>query len=1181
MTKVSESWEVTRMPNWTEEQKKAIDSRNGSILVSAAAGSGKTAVLVQRVIERLTDEDNPCPADRLLIVTFTRAATAQMKDRIYRALMSEIEKNPESDLLKRQALLLPFAKISTIDGFCNDIVRENFNDIDISPDFGILDNSQLMLMCDDAVSAVMDELYKENSPQFRELVGIMANGTDDSALTGLICKLYNDSMAFARPEAFLDGLLSAYKTDAPLREQAWGKTVIKYAEESIEYCRMLCEKMLEIAKEDPTVENSYGSGISNNIAALAELARTVEGGSWDEARNAVCSASVLTLGRLPSKYSSAQSESVKALKTVFSDRLKKLTPLFCVSEEENRQDTEYLRPIAEKLIFAVKRYGEILAEEKKKANSYDFSDICHFALKLLVGFDGDGNAVKTALAQKLAESFEEILVDEYQDVNDLQNTLFWAVSRDDSNLFTVGDVKQSIYRFRQAMPEIFLSRRDALDDFEGDNYPAKITLDRNFRSRSGVTENINFLFSQIMSRQMGSVEYNRSEYLVAAADYEACDFPEAEMYVLGNMSGKADRDVEAQFIADKINEIIASGMKVKDGDGYRKATYRDFCILMRSAGGGRAEIYEKVLAENCIPAYVESKTGFFASPEISTMLSLMRVTDNPVQDVPLLAILLSPIFGFTADELAQMRINERKKPIYHCVRKAAADGNKKCQSFLEKLEELRMLSVTLPCNRFLEEMYDRTGYKAIATALPNGDLRKANLNRLVDYAEKYEESGKRGLSGFIRFIDRIQRRNSDLESAASVSEAADVVHIMTIHKSKGLEYPVCILADLSSAFNDDAAKGVAAYHPDLGICFDRRDSVRKCKYPTVGKKAIGIAERLSGRSEELRVLYVAMTRAKERLICVTRYNNPEKKLAVCRAEVGRAEHIMPFALLSKSSMADWLLLGFIRHPDAAPLWNKSSPITLPATAHMHFELVDEVSAPCKMESAEETAEVDPSLLEEIKKRTEYVYPYSELAGIMAKVAPSDLEKAEFSTEFFASEKPQFLSKSGMNPASRGTATHKFMEFFDYSAESFDVDAQAERMVAEHHLTEDEAKILERDKLRKFFDSDIAERIKNSPLLLREKKVTVGVRAGEIYPNITDETAEEMIVVQGYVDCAFEEDGGLVIVDYKTDRRADDDVLRNRYKNQLKLYEYALHECTGKRIIGTVIYSFDLGKAIDL
>lgn len=1169
------------MPEWTKEQKNAIDSRNGSILVSAAAGSGKTAVLVQRVIERLKDENKPCSADKLLIVTFTRAATAQMKERIYRALSDEIAKNPENEHLKRQLLLLPFAKISTIDSFCNDIVRENFHEIDIAPDYGILDNSQLVLMRDDTASRVLDELYRENSPEFTELVGLTSSGTDDSNLANLICNLYEDSRAFARPLEFIENLTNAYHTDEPLTQNPWGKTIINYTRDAIEYCLLLCEKLRQCAAEDEVVAEKYGDGISTYALKLNELNKMLQNGSWDEIRQALSSQKFGALGRLPAKYSSDASESAKSIKKLICDTVEKVSELFCASEEQNCDDTAYLAGVVEKLTFAVLRYAELLNEEKRRVNGYDFSDICHFALNLLVSYDENGNAHKTPLAQNLSESFEEILVDEYQDVNDLQNTLFWAVSKNENNLFTVGDVKQSIYRFRQAMPEIFLSRRSGLAEYTNGNYPAKITLDRNFRSRSGVTENINFLFSQLMSEKTGSVSYDDGEALKAAAQYDECDFPQAELLVLGDIEGGVSRETEAQLIAQKINEIIKSGMQVKDKNGSRGVTFSDFCILLRSASNGKAELYAEVLAQNGIPAYATGQSGFFAAPEVSMMLSLMRVTDNPMRDVPLLAVMLSPIFGFTADELSLLRISERKMPIYHCVKKAAENGNEKCRSFLSRLDELRLLSATLPCDRFLEEMYAVTGFKAIVLAMKNGSRRNANLNMLVEYAAKYEEAGKRGLSGFIRFIDRVREKNSDLESAADASESANVVHIMTIHKSKGLEFPVCILADLNNQFNDDISKSSVAYHPDLGLCFDRRDIKRKCKYSTVGKKAIGIAERISGRSEEMRVLYVAMTRAKERLICVTRYNSPQKKLSALRCEIGTEKTILPFSLISKSCMADWVMLGYLRHPDAAVLWDKAAPTVLPAAAKMNFEIVRKLEAVQSEDEAVQKATADNELIELVKERTEYMYPYASLAGIMAKAAPSELESAELSTEFFACERPQFISKNGMNSANRGTATHKFMEFFDYSEHTLDIDAQIEKMLRENRLTEDEAKVLEKNKLRQFFESDIAKRIANSPMLLREKKVTVAIRAAEIYPDIDKNSADEKIVIQGYVDCAFEEDGGLVLVDYKTDRRVDDDDLRKRYRKQLKLYEYALHECTGMKIHGTVIYSFDLGKCIEL
>lgn len=1169
------------MPEWTREQKKAIDSRGGTILVSAAAGSGKTAVLVERIIKRLMDTDNPCSADRLLIVTFTRAATQQMKDRIFRALSDEIRKNPSDEHLKKQAVMLPFANISTIDGFCNDIVRENFQDIDIAPDYGILDSSQLSLMQADAVSQVMDEMYKENSPDFIELVNTLSGGTDDKAVTDLIMKIYNGSQAFARPDEWLDGLVGVYDDERPLREQQWGRIIVDYARECVEYCLMLCIKTEKCAEEDATVAERYGGNIAEIREKLNELFSTINSGTWDDIRNGLLTVKFGNLGRLPTGYASPQASFVKSSKTAIADHLKKTAKLFCASEAENAEDMKYLEPVARKLICAVRRYGEILSQEKKNVNAYDFSDICHFALDLLVRFEENGTAVKTRLAESLSEKYVEILVDEYQDVNDLQNTLFRAVSRNSENLFTVGDVKQSIYRFRQAMPEIFLRERDSLEDYKDGNYPAKITLDRNFRSRRGVTENINFLFSQIMSREMGSIDYNENEALVAAADYEPCDFPQTELCVVGDLGRTVSREDEAQVIADKINSMIAEKMTVRDKDGYRSVSYRDFCILMRSANDGKAELYADVLAKNNIPAYVASKSGFFASPEISMMLSLMRITDNSIQDVPLLAVMLSPIFGFTPDELARLRISERRKPIYHCVVGAAENGDEKCIKFLEALDRLRMLSATLSCSSFILEMLEITGFRSVAAAMKDGAGKSANLNMLVDYATKYEESGRRGLTGFIRFIDRIQRQNGDLESAGDVSEAADVVHIMTIHKSKGLEFPVCIIADLSAKFNDDFSRSSAAYHPDYGICFDRRDQKRKCKYATVGKKALGVAEKKSGYSEELRVLYVAMTRAKEKLICVARYNNIEKKLSELASELNADKPISPFTVISKGSAADWVVTGFLRHPDAACLWNGESPMTLPAAAEISVEKICDISSPEEIIAQTETAEADEDLLQEIKERVEYEYPYSSLSGIMAKSAPSDFESDGFSTEYFASAKPQFLSKSGVNPASRGTATHKFMEFFDYTAEKCDIDGQIERMLSEHHLTTDEAKILERGHLRSFFDSELAARIKKAPLLLREKKVTVGIRAGDLYSDVDDNAADEMIVIQGYVDCAFEEDGKLVIVDYKTDRNVDDDTLRRRYGQQLKMYEYALHECTGMEIKGTVIYSFGMDKAVDL
>ena len=1173
------------MPEWTSEQLKAIDSRNGTVLVSAAAGSGKTAVLVERVIRRLMDKEKPCSADRLLIVTFTRAATQQMRERIFEAISEKLRENPEDAHLKRQLVLLPFANISTIDSFCNDIVRENFHSLELTPDYKLLEGAQLKIVEADAITRTLDELYKENSDEFSELLNVLANGTDDSALSDLILRLYRNSTAFARPNVWLDSLVEEYKSEKPLARSRWGGIIVNQVEETVRYCRQITDKMRICLENDDTVREKYSDNVYEIETCLEALKTIIEARDWNSIKDAVSSFKLSNMARLPRGYSSYESEFIKTQKKNVYDKIRGLAKLFCATEEENREDMEYLRPIAEKLISAVKRYGEILLEEKTKINSVDFSDISHLALNLLVSYDENGEPVKSELAQTISEKFDEILVDEFQDINEIQSTLFWAVSQNDTNMFTVGDVKQSIYRFRQAMPEIFLKRRDSMENYVDGNYPAKIILDRNFRSRSGVTENVNFVFRQIMSEKAGGLEYDRNEELVAAAKYEPCDFAQTELHIIGNLEDKVNRDIEAQHVADIINEMISDKMQVTDKNGTRDAEYRDFCILMRATGGGRAEIYKDVLAQNGIPAYVSNKAGFFAASEINSMLNLMRVIDNPIQDIPLLAVLLSPFYGFTADELAKMRIDERKKPLYHCLLNSAENGNEKSKKFIESLGNLRMLSATLSCSDFVRELYEITGCKAIASAMKNGSQRKANLNLLVDYASKYEDSGKRGLSGFIRFIDRVQRQNGDLETASDISEAANVVRIMTIHKSKGLEFPVCILADLNGKITNDNQRGVAAFHPDYGICFDRRDGRTRCRYTTVGRKALTIAENDSAVSEELRVLYVAMTRAKEKLVCVTRYDNISKKLGEMATLINGKEPVNPFLILNRNCMADWIVTAFLRHPDAEPLRKLAGEENLPvldAKERISVQIVDDVTEYSISEVEEETdCEADDAMLEEIKERIDYEYPYAALAPVMAKSAPSDFEKTDFDSRYFAASKPQFLSKSGMNPAARGTATHKFMEFFDYNADSYDISEQAERMVRDNHMTQNEANVLEKDKLSRFFESEIAERIKKSPLLMREKKVTVGRKAGELYPDLPENVRDETVVIQGYVDCAFEENGELVIVDYKTDRNVTMEELRERYRMQLKMYELAMSECTGKKVKGTIIYSFDNGTFIEL
>ena len=1170
------------MPEFTHAQKQAVESRNGTILVSAAAGSGKTTVLVERVIQRLADKENPCPADSLLIVTFTKAATAQMKEKIAAALEKRLDENPSDEHLLKQRMLLPFAKISTIDSFCGEIVRENFQALGISPDFKMLEENELAVMRGDAVSSVLQNAYSQNDEGFKRLLEMFVSGSDDKAFSGLILSIYKNSRAFPFPEKWLDSLVEPYSENKDVMSTVWGAFLKKYLTSVADYCISILTQALELfEKNDSTVYECCSSAFSSFIKIFESFRECVNNDSWNKIIHSLDSYdSGLRIG-YPRGYRSFFLDMAKALKSEISDIVNKKIKekIFCCTQDEFIEDNEYVLPAVKKLITLVKEFGREFSALKSASDGADFSDVVENALKLLIkGVDENGNPIKTELAENLCSRYSEILVDEFQDINETQNMLFKAISKNESNLFMVGDVKQSIYNFRQANPEIFLNRRKALDYFEGNNYPAKINLDYNFRSRKGVTDFVNFVFSQLMSEDLGGLKYDDSETLKPKATYPETDQPGAEVHFVCMDDGlRIEREGEAQYIADYIRKQIEEGLTVTDGDTQRPASYRDFCILLRNANN-RADIYADVLNKNSIPCYVASKTGFFDAVEIKTAISLMEVVDNPVRDIPLASVLISPIFGFTPDELAVLRCSSpEEKSYYACVKNAAHNGKKKCIDFLNTVKRLRALSVTLGAGEFVREMLLSTGYDCIVSAMPGGDARKANLAMLLEYAEKYEQSGHTGLSGFLRFIDKVRRQNGDFEIANSISESADTVKIMTIHKSKGLEFPVCILADCSSKFNIDNS-GIA-FDPKYGVAFKRRQGYNS--FETLAFRAVRTAHEIAERSEEMRVLYVALTRAKEKIVCVIRDDNPEKSISKILLSPERNTSIHPIRLLSCSKMADWLMLACMRHFDFSVLpcvSQVSGRKIVPSESDVLFT-IGETALNYESEEKDKKLmpEPDSDLLSELKSRLEYRYPYSDLLSLTAKVSPSMLENHGDILAHFASSEPDFVRKGALSGASRGTAVHKFMEFCDFTGETGSIKSQALQMVKENKLSEAEEKVLDYNVLERFFKSDIAARIRKSDRLEREKRVTFTVPARDIYPVDSDEE----ILVQGYIDCAFEENGKWVVVDYKTDNVSQVSELCERYSAQLKMYERALKECTGIEVSETVIYSLKLTETISI
>lgn len=1175
---------------WTTDQQHAIECCKGSVLVSAAAGSGKTTVLVERVIRRLTDEDNPCSAEDLLIVTFTRAATAQMREKIGTAILKRLSEDPTDRHLRRQYMLLPFAKICTIDSFCNDLVRENFHALGISPDYSLLDNETAVIMKNDVCEAMLERAYEEDSDgSFSGLSDMMSSGSSDEDFAKLIIKMYDISTAYPFPDLWLDSLIEEY-SQPDINKSCWGGIIKKYVCDMLDYCVSSSNDMMAAMESDPIVADAYGAAVQSDINMYAELREKVNR-DWDEALEAFKTVKYMSLGRVPKGYESETKNVVTTARKKLKDLLKKVPGIMCVSSEEHADDMRLLRDPVTKLIELVKQFGREYSAEKDKMNSADFSDILHRALNLLAVSDGSGGYIKTDLARELSSHYVEILVDEYQDINEAQDMIFKAISADENNLFTVGDVKQSIYRFRQAMPEIFLRRRSTTHSFESGKYPLGITLGSNFRSRVGVTSCVNYIFRQLMSTEAGELEYDDSEALNAAAKYPERDTPDCELHVVTDKGNRADTlEAQARYVARYIDRTVREGKTlVTKGGALHPASYGDFCILLRTAKNV-SSVYANALSERGIPVFSPETGGFFEAAEISFILSLLRVLDNPVQDIPLAAVMLSPLFGFSAGELADIRASAKERleagetePLYRSVAASADEGDEKAAAFLKKIESLRRLSLTLSAGELVRRVCEETGFDAIAGAMPDGERRRLNIGLLCDYAEKYEAAGNLGLSGFIRFIDKVARTSGDLATAARPSENADIVRIMTVHQSKGLEFPICIFADMQHAFNERDNTESVLISSSAGLGMKRRTEDGISVYDTASRRAAVITSERMGRSEEMRVLYVALTRAKENLVMVTSVPNPEKGLAKVAVECGIGERANPFAVLRINNFSDLVLTALMRHPAADELRKLSGvdvPIFLPEKDRFKLKVVVSDSESFMTESAnEQKIAAKPVFFDEVCERLDYSDPRSVLSSVPAKRAASDGSERGINREYFASSRPAFMSSGGLTPAQRGTATHKFMQFSNYAAARADIESELARLVDGGFLSEDEGKAVNVSAAKRFFMSSLAERIFASDNVMREKKFAALFPAKFFYPELTGEAAEEKIVVQGIADCVFVEDGKLVIVDYKTDTGVDAEALLDRYSAQLGIYREALSQALGMPVKETLLYSFFMNSTV--
>lgn len=1172
---------------WTENQKKAIEARGSEILVSAAAGSGKTAVLTERVKNILADTENRTSVSELLVVTFTKAAAGEMKDRISAALKAEISKSKDPTYIKRQISLLPTADICTIDSFCAKTVREHFHSAGTSPDFKILDENDNTVLMNETAGEVISQLYEKGGSDFETLNTMFLTDRDDSRLSSVIISLYKFSRSYPSPEKWLSELNEWFSPKKSVDETPWTGIIFDYA-------KLMCDYYIGLFNNAVFYMNEAGGFNSDCISVfegtadnLSEIYINAKKGDWDGFVKRLYDSPVI-----PYKFMMKNvDEDVKSyIKYVYSSCKKGIEDLqgkTLPSSAEHSADIENLYPAVSVLVGAVNMFSEILLEKKTALDTFSFDDILHKCINLLVEFN-DESYEKTAVADELSKIYSEILIDEYQDTNEAQNIIFESISRQKSNFYCVGDVKQSIYRFRLASPELFMKMRRELPDYNGDKVPSQITLEKNFRSRKGITDAVNYTFSKLMSRDVGDISYDKREYLYCGANYEnELQLTETELHLLDVRRLKvSDAAVlEAEHIAEYIKKTVCSGATVRDGAGCRPVTYNDFCVLMRSTKN-RSALYSETFNKLGIPTSFVSDGAIGFSKETELLISVIKTVANPLLDIHLTAFLMSPLCGFTADELSEIRLIDKNADLFLNLAKYAK-SNSKAELVLKKLALYRNISVAYPVSDFVKFIIDDTSIGSVYLSTENGEERVSNIAAVKKAAKAFTDSGRRGLSAFIRYLDNMVE-NGSLKNDTGALLLESSVKIMSIHKSKGLEFPYVIIADCGKKFNLSDSRDILTVSRETGIGLKIRNDEQFTQYNTLSSVATEKAIIKGEISEELRVLYVAMTRAKEHLIfsCPLYFDTVLERVHFsCISADSTAIH--PFSVLSASSICEWLLYVFALHPDCGELRELAGVKAGFEEKTSEFNLIfeyedlrgresDEEKAP----EATEKALPDKAIIDEIIKRTSFKYPYDELSGVLAKRTASSYEAETGKREFFASAKPK-LACEKLSGAEKGTAVHKFLELSDFSVASKDVDAEVTRLVAEKLLTTEDADVLDRAAVNAFFDSPVGKRLLNSDRVVKEYEFSVLRKACEIYEGLSENSKNERIVVEGKLDCAFFEPDGAILIDYKTDNISDESVLISAYRQQLMIYKDALQECEDVKVKEIYIYSFKLKKFIEL
>lgn len=1239
--------EVIIRMKWTNDQQKIIDLRNRNILVSAAAGSGKTAVLVARIIALISEGENPIDIDRLLIVTFTNAAAQEMRERIGKAIEEKVRANPENSHLQKQMTLIHSAEITTIHSFCLNVIRNYFNLIELDPSFRIADEAELTLLKSDVLGSLLEEYYEEGDNKFLKFIECFSSGKTDKQIEDLVLKLHQFSMSYPWPEQWLEGRKGTFslKSIEEMKEMDWMKSFITYLESIVGDLVKRCEEAISLCNEVDGPK-AYLKALEDDYNLLMQFLNLKDYEEYEKVFDS------LNFTRLSSKKEDGVNEGIKNRVKAIREEIKKTIGdikknYFFQSTKEMFHDLVGMKEQMEVLIDLTMEFQEAYAKKKRDKNIVDFNDLEHFALNILTTHTENG-VIPSVAANDLSEHYEEIMIDEYQDSNFVQETILNSISKERygrPNLFMVGDVKQSIYKFRLARPEIFMDKFHTYSTTDSSHQ--RVDLHKNFRSRTVVLDSINFVFEQIMTKRLGNILYDHEVFLYPGADFGEymkgvsedtelllvpLDAAEEDGHEEEETKDEAKEEeeytkieLEARIVANRIKELTHSehGMLVYDKEKKmnRRASCGDIVILLRTMSQW-SSVFQDTLKAQGILAEADTQTGYFKTLEINTILNLLKVIDNPRQDIPLTAVLRSPIADLTSTELALIRIHKKKVSMYEAALEYLSKVENendilshKLSTFFDKLKKYRKWVSYLPIHELIEKVLEDTNYRNLCFAMPAGEKRKANLDMLVLRAIKFEETSYSGLFHFVRYIEKLDKYDIDYGEAKIVGKDDNTVKIMSIHKSKGLEFPIVFVAGMGKNFNNQDARGSLLIHPDLGLGPDYFDHELRVKAPTLVKKIISKLLVLENLSEELRILYVAMTRAKEKLILVGGIKKLEEKL-VKWSNVTKQEEkqLLYYQLSSANTYLDFIIPAMMRHRGFRevlvasqmdynihhPMYHSEANLVIKVKKYEELVEYESTVQSFKSMNKKELLQWDKGriynadLRNQIYEYLDFVYPYEIETKIKAKLTVSELKRIGQRETFEDSEElilakekeevvPNFI-KQKIGGVDVGTLYHTVLENMPLETTVLELNNYLLSLVEKGKILKEEYHLLDILKLNHFIHSDIANRMRlaeEKGKLYKEKQFVMGLKAKEVNQLLT---SDEIILVQGVIDVYFEEEDGIVLLDYKTDGvtgNYGEEILKKRYGVQLKFYEKALVQLTQKPVKEKIIYSFGLNKEIRL